>query len=211
MWSLINRLTGATPPAVLTDRDMRRIDISHLWREYPSLSAELCWMFVNADGLKSHGYDKTQDEQLFLDLPLCSIHFQSDHNRSGKQSTDMRKRRREPHGQLDPSFDPTLADVYHVSHRMALVPSEGARWHNGGARSAFRVGCAAVDAGGGGCGGGGAGGSGGGGGCSGGLLRTGSAGEAASGVGGGDGGAAAGLDARLGAGRHAGGGGALAG
>ena len=100
---------------------MRRIDISHLWREYPSLSAELCWMFVNADGLKSHGYDKTQDEQLFLDLPLCSIHFQSDHNRSGKQSTDMRKRRREPRGQLDPSFDPTLADVYLVSHGMALV------------------------------------------------------------------------------------------
>ena len=121
MWSLIVRLIGATPPEELTDRDMRRIDISHLWKEYPALSTELCWLFVNADGLKRHGFDRTQDEQLFLDLPLCSVHFQTDHRRSGRQSKDMRKRRREARGQLDPSLDPILADVYLLSHGMALV------------------------------------------------------------------------------------------
>ena len=119
---MIVRLVGATPPEELTDRDMRRIDISHLEKEYPALSTELCWIFVSAVELeKRHGFDSTKDEVLFLDIPLSSVHFQTDHNRSGKQSTDIRKRRREARGQLDPSFDPTLADVYVFSNGMALV------------------------------------------------------------------------------------------
>ena len=86
-------------------------------------------MLIGTDALKHLDYDKTRDEQLFLDLPLGSIHFQSDHKRRGKQSTDTRKRRREARGQLDPSLDPTLADVYLVSSDMALV-SAPYTWHS---------------------------------------------------------------------------------
>ena len=121
IWSMIVRLTGATAPVELTDRNMRRIDISHLWKEYPCPSTQLCWFLIRADDLRCHGFDRTQDEVLFLEMPLWSVHFQADHHRSCKQSSDTRKRRREVRGQLDPSLDPVIADVYLVSHGMALV------------------------------------------------------------------------------------------
>ena len=123
MWSLIVRLTGATPPYELTDRDMSPIDISHLLKEYPRPIQEIIWTLVDCEELEPHGFNSKQDEVLFLDFPLSSIHFQIDRRRNAKQISDPSKRRKEPRGQLDPSFDPILADVYLLPGGLAVVSS----------------------------------------------------------------------------------------
>ena len=116
MWSMICRLTGTAPPHSLpTDRDMDPIDISHLWKEYPVPCMEICWMLLDITELVTHGYDRgAGDEQLFLYLDPDSIHFQSDNLRRVKQNKDPKRRRVEPPGQLDPSIDAILADVFPI-------------------------------------------------------------------------------------------------
>ena len=123
MWSLIVRLTGATPPYKLTDRDMSPIDISHLLKEYPRPIQEIAWTLVDCEELESFGFDREQDEVLFLAFPLSSVHFQVDRKRNSKQISDPSKRRKEPRGQLDPSFNPILADVYLLPGGLAVVSS----------------------------------------------------------------------------------------
>ena len=113
---MICRLTGTAPPHSLpTDRDMDPIDISHLWKEYPVPCMEICWMLLDITELVTHGYDRgAGDEQLFLYLDPDSIHFQSDNLRRVKQNKDPKRRRVEPPGQLDPSIDAILADVFPI-------------------------------------------------------------------------------------------------
>jgi hypothetical protein len=122
-WSWIVRLTGATPPRELIDREMSRINISHLLKEYPRPNQDLCYILYTADELERYGFDREKDDVLILDFPLSSVHFQIDGRRSGRQNSDPTRRRSEARGQLDPSFEPLLADVYLLPDGLAYVSS----------------------------------------------------------------------------------------
>ena len=124
IWSLICRLTGAEPPTRPTDRTMDPIDIAHLWKQYKRRSNEkIYWILVDMQELVEFGFrpptrntrSNEVDTQLFLSMDPTSIHFQPDSKYRRQQSSDPDRRRVDARGQLDPSMDVTLADVFPIS------------------------------------------------------------------------------------------------
>jgi len=117
------RLTGAEPPRRPTDRKMDPIDISHLWTQYQRRSQRIYWILADMQELVEYGFrPPTQntrsneiDTQLFLSMDPTSIHFQPDSKYRRQQSSDPDRRRIDARGQLDPSMDVTLADVFPIS------------------------------------------------------------------------------------------------
>ena len=117
------RLTGAEPPRRPTDRKMDPIDISHLWTQYQRRSQRIYWILADMQELVEYGFrPPTQntrsneiDTQLFLNMDPTSIHFQPDSKYRRQQSSDPDRRRIDARGQLDPSMDVTLADVFPIS------------------------------------------------------------------------------------------------
>jgi len=103
---------------------MDPIDIAHLWKQYKRRSNEkIYWILVDMQELVAFGFrPPTQntrsnevDTQLFLSMDPTSIHFQPDSKYRRQQSSDPDRRRVDARGQLDPSMDVTLADVFPIS------------------------------------------------------------------------------------------------
>ena len=92
IWSMICRVTETSHPYNPSNLSMEPVDISHIRKEQPRLSAKIPWVFALTEEIDSY---MPCDEQVNLSLDPDSIYFQSDSKRKSPRNHDPEKRKKE--------------------------------------------------------------------------------------------------------------------